>query len=87
MVPGKYESKSIEFRKHLLNLIDYAKHDRTNFPLNKSIAFLEGYMAGLVQHEIEDYDAWLKDQQENADLNPHHTTFDDFLKNEPKIGN
>lgn len=69
---AKYESKSLEFRKHLLNLIKYAKSDRTNFPLDESVAFLQGYIDGLVQHEIEDYDSWLKDQQENADLTPHH---------------
>ena len=72
MAAGKYESKSIEFRKHLMNLVTYAKYDRTDLPLDESVAFLEGYMAGIIQHEIDDYDSWLKDQQENADLNPHH---------------
>ena len=51
----KYENKSIELRKHLKNAIEYMKHDRVNFPLPKTIAFLEGY------------DAWIKDQKENAD--------------------
>lgn len=69
---AKYESKSLEFRKHLLNLIEYAKSDRTNFPLDESVAFLQGYIDGLVQHEIDDYDSWLKDQKENADLTPNH---------------
>ena len=50
---GKYESKSLEFRKHLANLIRYAMEDRTNFALDESVAFLQGYMDGLVQHEIE----------------------------------
>ena len=72
---GKYESKSLEFRKHLTNLIRYAMEDRTNFALDESVAFLQGYMDGLVQHEIEDYDNWLKDQKENADLTPNHAMF------------
>ena len=72
---GKYESKSLEFRKHLMNLIHYAKSDRTTHPLDESIAFLQGYIDGLVQHEIEDYDNWLKDQKENADLTPNHAMF------------
>ena len=72
---GKYESKSLEFRKHLMNLIHYAKSDRTTHPLDESVAFLQGYMDGLVQHEIEDYDNWLKDQKENADLTPNHAMF------------
>ena len=67
---AKYESKSLEFRKHLLNLIEYAKSDRTNFPLDESVAFLQGYIDGLVQHEMEDYDSWLKDQKENAEGEP-----------------
>ena len=49
--------------------------DRTNFPLDESVAFLQGYMDGLVQHEIEDYDSWLKDQKENADPTPNHAMF------------
>ena len=72
---GKYESKSLEFRKHLMNLIHYAKSDRTTHPLDESVAFLQGYMDGLVQHEIEDYDNWLKDQKENADQTPNHAMF------------
>jgi len=68
----KYENKSIELRKHLKNAIDYMKHDRTNFPLAKTVAFLEGYVDGLENWDLEGYDAWLKDQQENADLNPNH---------------
>ena len=68
----KYESRSLEFRKHLMNLIHYARSDRTTHPLDESVAFLQGYMDGLVQHEIDDYDSWLKDQKENADLTPHH---------------
>jgi hypothetical protein len=67
---AKYESKSLEFRKHLLNLIEYAKSDRTNFPLDESVAFLQGYIDGLVQHEMEDYDSWFKDQKENAEGEP-----------------
>ena len=72
---GKYESKSLEFRKHLMNLIHYAKSDRTTHPLDESVAFLQGYMDGLVQHEIEDYDNWLKDQKKNADPTPNHAMF------------
>jgi len=49
--------------------------DRTNFALDESVAFLQGYMDGLVQHEIEDYDNWLKDQKENADSTPNHAMF------------
>jgi len=71
----KYESRSLEFRKHLLNLIEYAKSDRTDFPLDESVAFLQGYIDGLVQHEMEDYDSWLKDQKENADMTPNHAGF------------
>ena len=72
---GKYESKSLEFRKHLTNLIKYAQTDITNYPLAESISFLQGYIDGLVQHEMEDYDSWLKDQQENADMTPNHAGF------------
>ncbi len=72
---GKYESKSLEFRKHLTNLIKYAQTDITNYPLAESISFLQGYIDGLIQHEIEDYDNWLKDQKENADPTPNHAMF------------
>lgn len=71
----KYESRSLEFRKHLMNLIHYARSDRTTHPLDTSVAFLQGYMEGLVQHEIDDYDSWLKDQKENADPTPNHAMF------------
>ena len=71
----KYERRSLEFRKHLMNLIHYARSDRTTHPLDESVAFLQGYMDGLVQHEIDDYDSWLKDQKENADPTPNHAMF------------
>ena len=63
----KYENKSIELRKHLKNAIEYMKHDRVNFPLPKTVAFLEGYVDGLESWDLEGYDAWIKDQKENAD--------------------
>mgnify|MGYP005996668927 CR=1 FL=1 len=68
----KYESRSIEFRKHLKNAINYMKHDRTNFSLPTTVAFLEGYLDGLEELDQKEYDLWLKDQKENADLTPNH---------------
>jgi len=71
----KYENKSLELRKHLKNAIEYMKHDRTNFPLPKTISFLEGYVDGLESWDLEGYDLWLKDQKENADMTPNHAGF------------
>tara|TARA_R100001460_G_scaffold49131_2_gene87375 strand:+ start:1994 stop:2239 length:246 start_codon:yes stop_codon:yes gene_type:complete len=68
----KYESRSIEFRKHLRNAISYMKHDTTNFSLPRTIAYLEGYIAGIEALEDEEYEEWLKDQKENADMTPNH---------------
>lgn len=68
----KYESRSLEFRKHLKNAIGYMKHDRTNFSLPTTVAFLEGYLDGLEELDQKEYDLWLKDQQENADMTPNH---------------
>ena len=64
-----YESRSLELRKHLTNAIGYMKHDRTNFALPITVSFLEGYLDGLEEQDKKEYDSWLKDQQENADLN------------------
>ena len=69
---AKYESRSIEFRKHLRNAISYMKHDTTNFSLPRTVAYLEGYVAGIEALEDEEYELWLKDQKENADLTPNH---------------
>ena len=71
----KYESRSIEFRKHLKNAINYMKHDRTNFSLPTTVAFLEGYLDGLEELDQKEYDLWLKDQKENADPTPNHAMF------------
>ena len=68
----KYESRSIEFRKHLRNAISYMKHDTTNFSLPRTVAYLEGYIAGIEALEDEEYEQWLKDQEENADMTPNH---------------
>jgi len=64
----KYENKSLELRKHLKNAIEYMKHDRTNFSLPKTISFLEGYVDGLESWELENYDLWLEDQKQNAEV-------------------
>ena len=74
-MPAKYESRSIEFRKHLYNAISYMKHDRTNFSLPTTVAYLEGYLAGVEAAEDEEYDKWLEDQKENADPTPNHAMF------------
>ena len=71
-MPAKYESKSLEFRKHLYNAISYMKHDHTNFSLPTTVAYLEGYLAGVEAAEDEEYDKWLEDQKENADPTPNH---------------
>ena len=69
---AKYESRSIEFRRHLRNAISYMKHDITNFSLPSTVSYLEGYIAGIEALEDEEYELWLKDQKENADLTPNH---------------
>lgn len=71
----KYESRSLEFRKHLKNAINYMKHDRTNFSLPTTVSFLEGYLDGLEELDQKEYDLWLKDQKENADPTPNHAMF------------
>ena len=74
-MPAKYESKSIEFRRHLYNAISYMKHDTTNFSLPTTVAYLEGYLAGVEALEDEEYEKWLEDQKENADPTPNHAMF------------
>ena len=71
----KYESRSIDFRKHLRNAISYMKYDTTNFSLPRTVAYLEGYIAGIEALEDEEYDKWLEDQKENADPTPNHAMF------------
>ena len=45
-----------QLKKHLINAIGYMKHDRTQFPLPTTIAFLEGYLDGLkeVDHKLQE---------------------------------
>jgi len=46
----KYEGKK-QLKKHLINAIGYMKHDRTQFPLPTTIAFLEGYLDRLQEED------------------------------------
>ena len=43
---ANYESRK-QLKKHLSNAIGYMKHDRTQFSLPTTVAFLEGYLDGL----------------------------------------
>jgi hypothetical protein len=45
-----YESRK-QFKKHLSNAISYMKHDRTQFSLPTTVAFLEGYLDVLKEEE------------------------------------
>jgi hypothetical protein len=40
-----------QLKKHLANAIGYMKHDRTQFSLPTTVAFLEGYLDGLEEQE------------------------------------
>jgi hypothetical protein len=60
----KYISKSIELRKHVHNAISYIQDDTTEFPLENTVAFFKGFLAGLEKADRESYDSWLKEQEE-----------------------
>ena len=47
---ANYESRK-QLKKHLSNAIGYMKHDRTQFSLPTTVAFLEGYLDGLEEEE------------------------------------
>ena len=47
---ANYESRE-QLKKHLSNAIGYMKHDRTQFSLPTTVAFLEGYLDGLEEEE------------------------------------
>jgi hypothetical protein len=47
---ANYESRE-QLKKHLSNAIGYMKHDRTQFSLPTTVAFLEGYLDGLQEEE------------------------------------
>ena len=47
---ANYESRK-QLKKHLSNAIGYMKHDRTQFSLPMTVAFLEGYLDGLEEEE------------------------------------
>ena len=51
-------------------MISYMKYDTTNFSLPTTVAYLEGYLAGVEALEDEEYEKWLEDQKENADPTP-----------------
>jgi len=64
----KYENKSLELRRHLKNAVEYMKYDKTNFPLNETVSFLQNYIDGLEQWDLMGYDLWLEDQKQNAEV-------------------
>lgn len=47
---ANYESRE-QLKKHLSNAIGYMKHDRTQFSLPTTVAFLEGYLDRLEEEE------------------------------------
>tara|TARA_R110002012_G_scaffold226126_1_gene398219 strand:- start:912 stop:1145 length:234 start_codon:yes stop_codon:yes gene_type:complete len=47
---ANYENRE-QLKKHLSNAIGYMKHDRTQFSLPTTVAFLEGYLDGLEEEE------------------------------------
>ena len=47
---ANYENRK-QLKKHLSNAIGYMKHDRTQFSLPTTVAFLEGYLDGLEEEE------------------------------------
>jgi len=51
----KYQNRK-QLKKHLSNAIGYMKHDRTQFSLPTTIAFLEGYLDGLEEadHKLQE---------------------------------
>ncbi len=59
-----YMKKSIEFRKHLTNAVEYMEKDKTNFPLNETTEYLKGLLDGLQELDKQEYSDWLKEQQE-----------------------
>jgi hypothetical protein len=63
-----YVNNSIELRKHLNNAVQYMEKDTTNFPLHETTAFIKGFLEGLAEIDKLNYDAWLKDQKDNAEV-------------------
>jgi len=52
----------------LKNAVEYMKYDKTNFPLNETVSFLQNYIDGLEQWDLMGYDLWLEDQKQNAEV-------------------